>query len=556
MKRNLKVLASNVYDLVIVGGGIYGASIAWDAALRGLSVCLVETGDFGSATSANSLKIIHGGLRYLQHGDLKRMRESIRERQTWMKIAPHLIHPLPVLIPTYGRWGLAKELLSAALLVNDLMGFDRNRTNDPEKYIPRGKVLSKRECLEILPDIPREDLTGAAVFYDAQVYNTERLLLSFLRSADKAGAALANYAEVVGLLKTRSRVLGVEVKDVLTGDRFHIRAETVVNACGPWLDRALGLLKGNTVVNYYAKAINLLTRSLFRNYAVGISGANGYRDPDTLTSKRSPLLFFTPWRERSLIGTRYIAYRGAPEEFKVTEKDIRSFLDDINLSYPAAKLRLEDVTFVHGGLLPSTGMCSGTGMVELSKKYKILDHREEAVEGILSVVGVKYTTARLVAEKVVDKVFQRKQQKPPKSLTSLRPIHGGDIAGFESFLRAEIRKQPYGLKERTIRRLVHNYGSAYSEVLQYLDVGEGYQKLTEDLTVLRAEVLHGVREEMAHKLSDVAFRRTDLGTAGHPGIESLRICADAMSAELGWSAERIRQELEETSRSFRLGGGD
>jgi glycerol-3-phosphate dehydrogenase len=558
MIRNLKVLASNVYDLVILGGGVYGASIAWDAGLRGLKVCLVEKSDFGSATSANSLKIIHGGFRYLQHGNLKGMRELIRERRTWMRIAPHLIHPLPVVIPMYGRWGWTKEIFSVALLVNDLISLDRNRMQDPQKQIPRGKAISRSECLEFLPEIPTKNLAGGAVFYDAQVYNTERLVLSLLRSADQAGADLANYVEAIRFLREGNRVLGVEVKDVLTDDRFHIQAKTIVNACGPWLDRVLGLLNPTPSANtgHYTKAINLVTRSLFRNCAVGIQGANGYRDPDSLIPKSGHFLFVAPWRDRSLVGTRYTPYDGTPEELKVTENDVQVFLDEINLSYPAAQLKIEDVALVHGGLLQSMATCSATGAVELAKGWDILDHQDARVEGFLSVRGAKYTTARLAAEKVVNKVFEAQEHKPPKSHTSLTPIHGGEIDDFQNFVRDEIGKQARGLSERTVRRLIYNYGSAYSEVLRYLDVSPESAKTTEDATVLKAEVIRGVREEMANKLSDVVFRRTDLGTAGHPGIESLRICADAMGAELGWCPERIRQELDETSRSFHLGGGD
>jgi glycerol-3-phosphate dehydrogenase len=558
MKRNLKVLASNVYDLVILGGGIYGASIAWDAGLRGLKVCLVEKSDFASATSANSLKIIHGGFRYLRHGNLKGMRQLIRERRTWMRIAPHLIHPLPVVIPMYGRWSGTKEIFSAALLVNDLISLDRNRIQDPQKYIPRGKTISRSECLECLPEISTKDLAGGAVFYDAQVYNTERLVLSFLRSADQAGADLANYVEVIRFLREGNRVFSVEVKDVLTDDRFHIRAKAIVNACGPWLDQVLGLVNRipSASTSHYTKAINLVTRSLFRNCAVGILGANGYRDPDTLIPKSGHFLFVAPWRDRSLIGTRYTPYDGTPEELKVTENDVQVFLDEINLSHPAARLKVEDVTLVHGGLLPIMEARSATGGGELSKGWEILDHRDARIEGFLSVRGAKYTTARLVAEKVVNKVFEAQEHKPPKSLTSLTPIYGGAIDDFENFARDEIGKQARGLSERTVRRLIYNYGSAYPEVLRYLDLSRENAKTTEDATILKAEVIHGVREEMANKLSDVVFRRTDLGTAGHPGIESLRTCADAMAAELGWCAERIRQELEETSRSFHLGGGD
>lgn len=212
LKRNLDNLARQRYDVLVVGGGIYGACIAWEAALRGLSVCLIEKYDFGSATSANSLKIIHGGLRQIQHGNLREMRKLVSERGTWMRIAPHLIHPLPVLIPTYGRW--AKKMLAAALWINDLIGRDRNRIEDLEKFIPAGRIISKRECLELLPDISPTGLTGGAVFYDAQIYNTERLVLSFLRSADTMGADLANYLQARRLLWAGNRILGIEVKDI------------------------------------------------------------------------------------------------------------------------------------------------------------------------------------------------------------------------------------------------------------------------------------------------------------------------------------------------------
>jgi glycerol-3-phosphate dehydrogenase len=554
VKRNLKALANNPYDLVIVGGGIYGACVAWDAALRGLSVCLVEKSDFGSATSANSLKIIHGGLRYLQYGDLKQMRESIRERQIWMRIAPHLIHPLPVLIPIYNSgWTWGKKWLSLALLVNDLIGFDRNRTEDPEKHIPQGEVISKSECLRILSDISRKDLSGGAIFYDAQVYNTERLLLSFLRSANRAGVDLANYIEVTGSLKKGDRVVGVEVRDVLTEGRFHIRARTVVNACGPWLGQVLGFMKGGPRADksQYAKAINLVTHPLFQRYAIGILGANGYHDPNTLIPKESPLLFFTPWRGRALIGTTYRAYQGTADEFQVTAKDIQDFLDEINRSYPAAGLKPEDISFVHGGLLPSAGACPRTGAVKLPRKYRILDHREDGVQGVLSVVGVKYTAARLVAEEVVDQVFASWGKKPPRSPSSVTPIQGGEIDRFETYLRAQIEKKPCGLGEEVTRHLVYNYGSAYPEVLRYLDrCADECHPFIDHLALHNAEVLHGIRDEMAQKLTDVIFRRTELGTAGHPGDEVLTACAEIMGAELGWTAARTQQELQEVNEQF------
>lgn len=550
MKRDLINLTKNVYDLLIIGGGIYGACVAWDASLRGLSVALVEKTDFGSATSANSLKMIHGGLRYLQQADFKRMRESICERRTLMQIAPHLVHPLPVVIPTYGHGIRGKEVLSLALAINDAIGCDRNRLADPQKHIPQGRVISRRECLQMLPGIHPEGLAGGAIFYDAQVYNSERLLLSFLRSAEQVGADIANYVEVTRFHQEENCVTGVKAKDLLTGNQLDIRAKTVVNTSGPWINHILNLVNGRQPNKSVAfgKAINLVTRQLFENYAVGIAGQNNYQDSDALINKGSNLLFIAPWRGKSLIGTAYTVCNEDPDNFEVTEKEIQDFLNQINQAYPAASLAREEVTFVHGGLLPRSGSCHKSRNVQ-SKHYQIYDYRDQGLQGLISVVGVKYTTARHVAEKVVDWVFRSWGQKHPKSVSSVTPLHGGQISQFAAFLQAEIEKHPYGLADEEVRRLVYNYGSAYQEVLQYFDKHTDRRRTLTD-TFLRAEVLHGVREEMAQRLSDVVFRRTELGSAGHPGNEALKTCADIMSTELGWSPARTQQELQEVNKVF------
>jgi glycerol-3-phosphate dehydrogenase len=546
MKRALSELVNHRHDVLVIGGGIYGACIAWDAVLRGLSVALVEKADFGSATSANSLKIIHGGLRYLQHGDLKRMRESTREQTNLMRIAPHLVNPLPVLIPAYGHGLHSKRVLALALRLNELISFDRNRLNDPQKHIPPGRVISRREALDLAPGIRQQDLTGGIIFHDAQVYNPERLVLSFLRSAEEAGARLANYVEATEFIKQGDRVTGVKARDVLSGAPFDIHAGTVVNACGPWLGRLLSFFNGcRPARNSFAKAINLVTRQVFQKCAVGVTGENCYRDADALIVRRNRFLFLTPWRSRSVIGTTYSVYDGDAENIGVTEEEIENLLSEINQACPGARLRMEDVSFVHRGLLPSTSM----GQVQLINHHAIRDHRQEGVRGVLSVTGVKYTTARHVAEKVVDRLFEGRRQKPPKSVSSTVPLHGGKIERFDGFLSSEINKQRCRLGTETMQRLVHNYGSSYAEVLAYVDERQAMVH-GEAMAVLRAQILHGIRNEMAHTLSDVVFRRTELGTAGHPGSETLSFCANIMSTELGWTPSRTQQELQQVNERF------
>jgi len=239
MKRDLNKLSQEEYDVVIVGAGIYGVTTAWDATLRGLKVALIDKGDFGNATSSNSLKIIHGGLRYLQHLDIKRMRESIHERVVLMRIAPHLVYPIPVVMPTYSYKLKSRPAMFAALLANDIVGFDRNQLNDPHKYMPRGYTISKDKVQDYIPGYEKYNLNGGAIWYDCQCYNTERLLLSFVISSANNGADVANYVKVVGLLKNDDRVIGLKVQDTLTGEEFEIRSKIIVNNSGPWVDKVL-----------------------------------------------------------------------------------------------------------------------------------------------------------------------------------------------------------------------------------------------------------------------------------------------------------------------------
>jgi glycerol-3-phosphate dehydrogenase len=549
MQRHLTRLADSCYDVLVIGGGIYGACVARESVLRGLSVALIDMADFASGTSANSLKVIHGGLRYLQHGDLRRMRISINERHTLMRIAPHLVHPLPVLIPTYGHGVQGKEIFRLALMLNDVVSFDRNRGLDAQHSLPRGRVLTKSACLHLAPGLRRDRLTGGAFFYDAQVHNSERLLLASLRSAAQAGAAVANYTKVIGFLTQQDRVVGARVQDVLGGEQFDIRARMIVNTTGPWVNQCLRLLPTSLPVASvrHAQAMNLITRSLELPCALGIQSWQDYRDTETLINKGSRFLFITPWRSHSLIGTAYMLADAETARPQVRPQDIEHFLTDINSAYPAAQLHSQDVSFVHGGFVPIAGTHPVTGDIQLAKHHQIRDHRQDGWHGLLSVVGVKYTTARHVAEQVVDQVFATWGQRPVRSLSATTPLYGGGMERYSDFLRTEIQRRSHGLTEEMVRHLVSNYGTAYTEVLQYrheLSSAEGWA------AIMSAEVLHGIEHEMAQKLSDIVLRRTDLGTAGHPGSGCLWDCAKVMGSRLGWNQARMQQEIDEVSAIF------
>ncbi|MCL4708542.1 glycerol-3-phosphate dehydrogenase/oxidase [bacterium] len=555
MQRNLEALAQNVFDVLIIGGGIYGACAAWEAAQRGLSVALVEKEDFGGATSSNSLKIIHGGLRYLQHADFKRMRESIHERMVLMRIAPHLVHPLPCVMPTYGHALKGKEVMAVAMLLNDLIGFDRNGLEDPQKFLPHGRVISKEDCRRLIPGVDENGLTGGAVWYDCHVYNSERLLLSFLHSAVQAGAQIANYVAVAGFLREGNRITGVSVEDKIGKNRFDIRAKLTINNSGPWVNQVLGLMNGKAPAQkvLLSKAMNLvIRRQLIPEYAVGVPSKFEFKDADAIINKGSRLLFIRPWRHLSLIGTTHVAYEGNPQDFCITEQEIQEFVDEVSTAYPAAHLTRDDVSFHYGGLLPMEGVNPRSGDVKLLKQYILKDHAaDDGLEGLVTVVSVKYTTARDVAEKSIDFALQKLNRSPRESRSQETPIYGGDIKRFDEFVLTESRKQPHGLSPELVKHLIENYGSAYTELFKHISANPALAaRLSSDTNVIAAEVVHGIRAEMAQKLVDVVMRRTELGTAGNPGEPALQRCADLMAAELGWSDQKKKEEIAEMKRVF------
>jgi glycerol-3-phosphate dehydrogenase len=549
MKRDLVRLTQTHYDLLIVGGGLYGLFIAWEAALRGLQVGLVEKGDFGHATSSNSLRVIHGGLRYLQHGALTRMRQSIRERSVFLRIAPHLIHPLPFLFPTYGHGLRGKEIFSLALFIHDLIGFDRNQGLNHHTSLPSSQLISKEEFCRLVPGIHDVGLTGAAVCYDAQMLNPERLLISLAQSADQAGAHLANYVKVTGFLGLREDVQGVLAHDVLSDEKLEIQADLVINASGPWANSVLNLTQDPKVppVTSFGRAFNILIkRQLVPNYALGVYSRHEYKDDQAIIQKGSRLYIITPCHHGSLIGTAHLPLGPERPQDGVTEEEILDFVDELNEGFPEGAITPGDISWVYWGVQPTPSRDGE--MAQFSKRYEIKDHEfEHGIKGLISVIGVKFTEARHVAEKIVNLVFKKLRKPPSPSLTASTPVYGGRIADIEGFVNEEVRKQSGRIGEEIIRSLITKYGTAYSRVLFYLDeVGRAQPSLSTTLAVSLAEVKYGVREEGAQKLVDAIFRRMTIDVTQSPPEKSfLELCAMWMSKEMGWDVNKERNELRE-----------
>ena len=538
MKRNLDRLTNRAFDLLVIGGGIHGAVAAWDAASRGLSVALIERSDFGSATSQNSLKIVHGGLRYLQDGNLSRIRTMARERTTWMRIAPHLVHPLTCLTPTRQKLSRSRLALGVALIANDILSFDRNHQADLEKRLPGGKIISQMELGSLLPDYDVSASTGAAVWHDAQIYNTERLLLEFVHSAVEAGAEVANYVEAMGFLKLDDRITGAQVRDVQSGDVFEIRSRMILNCAGAWVDK---VLENVSIQSSYATsvAMNVIVDKVWSGVAAGL--------PSQPSDGRLPqILFFVPWWDATIIGTWHIPCNATPDEFSVTREVLQPFIDEINSAHPPLSLTLEDIRHVNWGFLPVNKEDANKRQVRLTRDGVIIDHqRKDDINGLISVLGVKYTTARVVAEKAIDLAVSKLGVKTDKCQTYRIPVNGGKIEDFNSFMQMAKADGSDRLDEETVEHLVYTYGSNYKELLTSItEQPDLAERIDSNSYVTKAEIVHAIRHEMALTLADLIQRRTELGSAGIPSFAAMQKCAKIMAGELDWSLEKQTQEID------------
>ena len=543
MERNPGSIADEHFDLVIIGGGIFGICAAWDAVLRGLRVALVERGDFCGGASANCFKMVHGGIRYIQHGDIVRVRSSCAERSAFLRVAPHLVEPLPIIIPTYGHGKKGKALLGAGALTYDLLTADRNRgIREASRRIPFSRFVSRSELLERFPGLERRDLTGGVTIYDGQMYNPPRLALAFLRSAVDKGVAALNYAEVTGFLREGGRITGVTVHDRLEGGDFDLHARCVLNAAGPWSEHLLAEALGLHLEpegTYSRDACFVVRKRFARGAALAVPGRT--RDPDALLSREARHLFIVPWREVNLVGVWHVVYPGRPDDFKVTEQELRAFIDEVNGACPTLELTLDDVTQWNAGLVPFGDNRPGQENLSYGKRSRLVDHRAcHGISGLVTLIGIRYTMGRYDAARAVDRVMDQLGVKAPRPRTESLPVHGGDFQCFASLCRDIARDLGGMVDEETVTAIAHNHGAAYRELLPYV---AAYPGVFAGTRVLRAEAAHAVREEMAVRLTDVVMRRTELGTAGHPGHEVLAQCAEIMAREAGWDGSRQDKEL-------------
>ena len=533
MQRDLAAMSATRFDVLVIGGGITGAMVAWDAALRGLRVGLVEKGDFGQGTSSATSKLIHGGLRYLPQREFSLVRESLRERRVLLTVTPHLVAPLPFLIPAYG-WQ-DRLLLGAGARLYNALSYDRDQVPYDDRQIPKARMLRRDDTIERVPNLPADGLSGGMLYHDAQMYDSARHLLEFIHSAVRHGALVANYAEAEDFALANGAIESVTVRDRLTDATHTLSARLVVNATGPWADVVLRRIQADVAAPVRrSKGIHIITRPV-----TSLDQALALQTPD------GRHLFLLPWRHHTLIGTTDTPFEGSPDAAGVTEDDLRDFIDTINATFPPAQLTRDDVLHFYGGLRPIVDTDGYTDTYRASRKHAIYHHADEGVANLFTAIGGKYTTARHLAEQLVDQLFETLERPPVPCTTDVVPTVGGDIGSFPQFLQW-VRTQYTALAEDTAYHLARSYGTQITELMASARRGPVLMKRPADSRTpdIMVQVDYAVKHEMARTLDDVLLRRTGMGTLGEPSLDTMEAVAQRMAGLLNWDTHRFDDEVE------------
>jgi glycerol-3-phosphate dehydrogenase len=528
MKRDFDNIAGEKFDLIVVGGGIIGTGIARDASLRGIKTLIIEKEDFGYGTTSRSSRLIHGGLRYLRMLEFHLVRQDLLEREVLLKIAPHLVHPFPFIIPVTN---LYYELaLSIGVSMYDVMAAG--------KSMPSHQHLSRSEVLEIEPELEAlKGLRGALLYYDCQAPYTERLGIENVLSAAENGATIVNHAQLTGFLRDGNNVGGIQVQDCLTGETYQVKCRLVVNAAGHWVDCVRDLLHGGPASTVRrTKGIHLLTPRLTRKALVLFSPVD----------KR--LFFVMPWLDYTLIGTTDTDYKGDLDAVCADKTDVDYMLSSVRQVFP--ELREEDIIYTFAGLR-SLVHGGGERPSDITREHRVLDHKlRDGIDGLVSVLGGKITAYRAVAKDTVDTVC-RKLGMRASCTTAEVPLPGAPAVSEKKI--ADAARQS-NLPLNTVRHLAALYGSRYSQVLKLVEQGKGGgEQLCPHSPDILAQVEHGVKEEGALTVADFLLRRTAVGLMSCQGLDAVETVAREMGRLLQWSQAEQRRQIEDYRARAALG---
>lgn len=545
MKGGLADIDGRIFDLVVIGGGMAGAGIARDAALRGYRTLLLERKDFAFGTTSRSSKLIHGGLRYLELFDFGLVKESLRERERLARLAPHLVRPLPFLVPVYRGAKRGMFMIRVGMKLYDLL--TPGKRTEPYRTIPRSETMRLERYLE------PQDLLGSGYYFDDLLLLPERLCLENVLSASRWGASVYNYAEVVGIRKTApgaerrapSAESGweVEARGVLDGATARVKARAVVNATGPWADqvRRLAGVDGGRRCVRTTKGIHLLLPRI-TDHAVYIA------------AKRDDRMFFViPWQHFTLVGTTDTDFNGDLDRLAATGEEVKYLMHETQRVFPAAKIREEDISYTYSGVRPLS-FEEGKSASAVSRAHKVIPEGDAGT--FLSITGTKLTCFRSLAEEAVDRVG-RLLGRPEPCRTHRLALDGSDgEETIEVRLWADVADlgKRSGLEPAQIQNLLNTYGRRYPAILATAGrAPELKERLCKRNPDVRAQLVHAVRHERAEALADFLLRRTGIGTSPCLGKDCCEQIALWMGELKGWSRERTDREIRDYLDEVALG---
>ena len=514
----------SVYDVIVIGAGCNGAGIARDAAARGLRVALVEKEDIGSGTSSWSGRLIHGGLRYLEQGDIALVRESLRERELLFRLAPHLVKPVPLMMPLYKHNARPTWMIRLAMLAYDILSFDKSTVSH--------KILSRSKTLQRFPGMSTDGLRGAAIFMDGQVVWSERLCTEIVLAAHADGAHIHTWSKVDGFVQEGGRIAGVKFTDMLDGSRHVLKAPVVINAAGPWVDLVLGEAKvGDRRHIGGAKGSHLVVNPFPgapKDVVYYESRADGR------------LVLVIPWGDRYMIGTTDKKFDENPDSVTADLLELEYLLGEVNQLIPEANLTAKDVLYTYSGVRPLPYVPAQSEW-KVPRSHVIFDHGPKW-PGLISIIGGKLTTYRSLAEEMVDQIFRMLGKKAPPCPTRSALFPGARIADRENF--AVMLQAAFPVQPPTIARLVSLYGARAADILEL-----GRQDATlldvfdPDSGAIGAELVFTFENEFCRTLTDALIRRIMVGLNSTCGRDVLDRAADILAQRCGWPDSRKQAEI-------------
>ena len=512
---------SQNFDLVIIGAGINGAGIARDASLRGLKVLLLDKADIASGTSSYSTRLIHGGLRYLEHGELGLVRESLREREVLLKIAPHLVVPLPILIPIYRNMKRGRVKIRTGMIAYDLLSLD--------KSLPRHQSLAVSDTIGLVPGLNRDGLRGTVIYHDAQVEFAERLVFENALSAIENGAKVVTHARVEDLVAKDNRLVALKYRLELSGESESVQGRFFVNAAGPWIDLVLEGTDINAPLIGGTKGSHIVVPPLIETGPIAIYG-------EAKTDGRP--FFIIPWNGNYLIGTTDIRFQGDPDDVRVEPHEVKYLLNETNRLFPNANLSERDILYAYTGVRPLP-YTHANHEDRITRRHFIKKHPR--LSNLVSIVGGKLTTFRSLAEECVDFACAELGINSARCRTADLPLPGA--RDFEAFANDLIKQT--GLPFSARSRLLKIYGSRAREVIEFCKSNRLSEYLDEQQTMLSGEIAFSFHHEFAATLTDCLMRRTMIGLNADMGLEQVKAAVELVRTHANWSGERVSSELQQ-----------